>query len=224
MCLRRLFKTRGVEETFLQENVNWALLRGFGASRVAATTALMPFVGYVILYNSQFADLFGGFGGLLEKQPSAAHCPQYLSFFNKLNLVYLGLFTIGVSALIFKAAAPRELKLYQDTNQFIDYERENLTARRVRSMYRTVKYRRLRIANELKERAKWLDNDVAIAKASTEFAGNKNEDVILDLMRCYFQTQDRHYRRGAAIMCMALLAVGCIVLAVPSLLFTSQRA
>lgn len=222
MCkfFRKVFSTRGGEESFLQMNINWAMLRGFGASRLATVTAVMPFIGYVILYNSQLSDLFGGFGGLLDQQESVHQCGRFLSFDARLNLVYLGLFSVGISALLFKAVAPRELKLYPDVNQFIDQERGNLTARRVRSMYRTVSYRRKRIGSELLARAKWLGADVPIEKASVEFAGNKNEDVILDLMRSYFQAQDRHFRRLAALGCFGFFVIGTLLLAVPSVTFT----
>lgn len=217
---RKLFSTRGGEESFLQENINWALLRGFGATGFATVTAMMPFVGYIILYNSQLSELLGGFGGLLDQQESVHQCGKLLSFETRLNLVYLGLFSVGVSALLFKAAAPRELKLYRDVNEFIDKERGNLTARRVRSMYRTVDYRRKRIGTELLARANWLGADVPIEKASVEFAGNKNEDVILDLMRNYFQAQDRHFRRRAAVGCFVFFIIGTLLLAVPSAAFT----
>ncbi|WP_126137176.1 hypothetical protein [Tritonibacter mobilis] len=216
----RFFSVKGKGETFCQESINWALLRGFGATRLATVTAMMPFVGYAILYNSQLSHLLGGFGGLLDQQVSAQKCGQFLSFETRLNLVYVGLFTIGVSALVFKAAAPRELKLYRDVNEFIDQERANLTARRVRSMYRTVSGRRPRVGQEILNRASWLNSDVPISKASTEFAGNKNEDVVLDLMRSFFQTQDRHYRRMAALFCFVFFIIGTLHLAVPSATFT----
>ncbi len=195
-------------------------MRGFGASNLATATALMPFVGYLILYNSELSTMLGGLGGLLEEQPSAQLCPASLSFFAKLNLVYLGLFTLGIAALVFKIAAPRELKLYKDANDFIERERPNLTARRVRSMYRTINHRRPRIGSELRQRATWLDESVVIAKASTEFVGNKNEDVVLDLMRSFFQAQDRHYRRAEVVVCLVCFLVGSLLLAVPSSAFT----
>lgn len=218
--VKKFFSTKGNGETFLQENINWGLLRGFGATRLATVTAMMPFVGYAILYNSQFTYLLGGFGGLLDQQVSAQHCVQFFSFETRLNLVYLGLFTIGVSALIFKTSAPRELKLYRDVNEFVDQERANLTARRARSMYRTVRYRRPRVGNELLQRASWLGKDVPILKASTEFSGTKNDDLIVDLMRCFFQAQDRHCRRPAALSCFVFLIIGTLQLSVPSAAFT----
>lgn len=218
--LKKILRTRGQDETFLQENVNWMLLRGYGASKIASISVLMPFVGYIILYNSELQSLFGNFGGLLDEQPSSGSCPRYISSFQRLNLLYCGLFALGASALVFKAAAPRELKLYTDSNHFIDRERGNLSARRVRSMYRTVKFRRHRIGTELSSRAGWLTESVTIAKASVEFSNNNNEDVVLDLMRTFFQAQDRHFRRWAVFLCFFLLIVGAVLLAIPSGEFT----
>ena len=220
MCIKKYFRTKGEDETFLQENVNWGLLRGFGASGFATATAIMPFVGYLILYNEQLTPYLGGLGGLLEQQPAAEQCPQLIPFFTKLNLFYIGSFSMGLSALIFKIAAPRELKLYRDTNDFVEHERLHLTARRVRSMFRTVNYRRPRIGRELVSRASWLGEKVDINKASIEFSNNKNEDLILDLMRTFFQAQDRHYRRVSVILCLCLLAMGGALLAIPSGAFT----
>lgn len=220
MGVRQLFRAKGQDETFLQENVNWMLLRGFGASTAASISVLMPFIGYIILYNSELKSLFGDFGGLLNEQPSSGQCPRFISGFQKLNLLYCGLFALGVSALIFKIAAPRELKVYSDNNDFIDRERVNLSARRVRSMYRTVNFRRSRIGEELRSRANWLTESVPMPKASIEFANNKNDDVILDLMRTYFQAQDRHFRRWAVYFCLLFLVGGAALLAIPSGAFT----
>lgn len=217
---QKLFSTVGPDETFMQENVNWALLRGFGTSGLATVTAMLPFVGYAVLYNSQLVGLLGGFGGLLDQQASAEQCKQLLSFDTRLNLLYLGLFSVGVSALIFKSAAPRELKLYRDVNEYIEQERGNLTARRVRSMYSTVNFRRPRIGRDILARANWLGKEVDITKASAEFAGNKNEDLILDLMRSFFQAQDRHFRRLATVLCLAFFVSGTLLLALPSGAFT----
>ncbi|NVK56899.1 MAG: hypothetical protein HWE26_14945 [Alteromonadaceae bacterium] len=212
--------TKGEDETFFEENANWALLRGFGSSGFATTTAIMPFVGYLILYNDQITPYLGGLGGLLDQQPSAQQCPQYIPFFTKLNFFYLGSFTLGVSALIFKCAAPRELKRYRDANEFIENERAHLTARRVRSMYRTVNSRRPRIGSELLAKAAWLSSSTPINKASIEFSHIKNDDLVLDLMRTFFQAQDRHYRRLAVVLCLVLLSAGGVMLAIPSGAFT----
>ena len=220
MSEKGFLPTKGKDETFLQENANWALLRGFGSSGFATATAVMPFVGYLILYNDQITPYLGGLGGLLDQQPSAEQCPQYIPFFTKLNFFYVGSFAMGVSALIFKCAAPRELKLYRGANEFIESERVHLTARRVRSMYRTVNYRRPRIGSELVARASWLSSDTPINKASIEFSNSKNGDLVLDLMRNFFQAQDRHCRRSAVLLCLFLLSVGGVMLAIPSGAFT----
>ena len=216
----RPFKTKGEDESYLQENINWKLLRGFGASPVASITAAMPFVGYLIIYNSNFSMILGDLGGLIESDPSAVECPNFFSPIEKLNLLYLGLLTMGISAVIFKLFAPTELKLYRDVNQFIEAERQNLSARRLRSMYRTVNYRRPRIGEELRQRASWLHSDVQISKASAEFSNNKNEDLILDLMRSFFQAQDRHCGRTQVILCLLMFAIGSTLLFIPSASFT----
>jgi hypothetical protein len=220
MCLSDLFRPKGEDETFLQENANWSLLRGFGSSSAASVFMVMPFIGYIILYNSELKGILGDFGGLLNEQPSASQCSQHISSFQRLNLLYCGLFTLGISALIFRIMAPRELKLYTDTNDFIDRERANLSARRVRSMYRTVNARRSRIGADFRSQANWLTVDVSITKASVEFVNNKNEDVILDLMRSFFQAQDRHFRRWAVYSSLCFLLLGGLLLAIPSVAFT----
>jgi hypothetical protein len=220
MCLNNLFKKKGEDETFWQENANWLLLRGFGSSSAASASMLMPFIGYIILYNSELKIFLGDFGGLLNEQPSVSKCSQLIPSFQRLNLLYCGLFMLGVSALIFRIRAPRELKLYADTNDFIDRERGNLSARRVRSMYRTVNARRSRIGAEFRQRASWLTESVSITKASVEFANNKNQDIILDLMRSFFQAQDRHFRRWSVFWCLCFLLLGGLLLVVPSTEFT----
>lgn len=213
-------KTKGQDETLLQESINWMLLRGFGASNFATATIIMPFVGYAILYNAEAATLIGDLGGLFEQQDSAQICGSYFTFFQKLNFTYLGLFALGVSAMIFRIAAPRELKIYRDTNEFIDRERKNLTARRLRSMYRTVNHRRPRVGLEIKDKARWLDSDVPISKASVEFESNKNIDVVYDLMRNFHQAQDRHYRRSWVYACVTSFLLGSSLLIIPSGEFT----
>lgn len=219
-ALKDYFKPLGVDETFLQENVNWTFLRGFGVSGLSNVIVMTPFIGYLILYNSHLSQYLGGLGGLLEEQPAAQECKQYIAFPLKLNLFYLGTFAMGVSALIFKIAAPREIKLYKDVNEFIEKERPYMTARRVRSMYRTVNYRRPRIGLELVQKTHWFETKVPISKASIEFSQNKNEDAILDLLRSFFQAQDRHSRRLAVMLCLITLIIGGFLIVIPSVSFT----
>lgn len=204
------------EETILQKNCDWLLLRGFGASKLASVTVLMPFIGYAILYNAQVEEWLGGLGGLLDAQISGEACPAYFTFYERLNLFYCGLLSLGLSAIIFKIFAPKELKHYTGVDEFIDSVRPNLTARKIRSMYRTIKSRRPVIGASLNERAIWLENSVSISKASIEFTKNENEDLVLDLLRSFHQVQNRSNQRFAVLSCFLLFTVGTIILSLPA--------
>lgn len=208
------------EETFLQKKIDWLLLRGFGASKLATVTVLMPFIGYTILYNSQIELWFGGLGGLLDTRQSEGVCPAYFSFFQRLNFLYCGFLLLGLAAIIFKIFAPKELKYYRDVDHFIDSVRPNLSARKVRSMYRTIENRRPSIGKSLQERAGWLQTSIPITKASIEFTRNENEDLVLDLLRNFHQAQNRHYKRFAVISCSLLFVAGTTTLSLPAIAFS----
>ncbi|URK19519.1 hypothetical protein M9H61_08440 [Thalassospira sp. GO-4] len=220
MSLKSFFRKKGTDESFLQEKVNWLILRGFGSSKLASATAIMPFLGYVILYNTEISKYFGELGGLLNQQQASESCPQYISLFSKINLMYLGLFFTGLSAILFKALAPKEIQMYPSANEFIENERKNLTARRLRSMYRTINSKRPRIGGEIQSSAPWVDKSISIKRASVEFSKNDNEDTILDILRNFFQVQSRHQNRGTVLMSALFLILGAILLAIPSTAFT----
>jgi hypothetical protein len=180
----------------------------------------MPFLGYVILYNAEISKYFGDFGGLLSQQKGAESCPQYISLFSKINLLYLGLFFTGLSAILFKALAPKEIQMYPSANEYIENERKNLTARRLRSMYRTINFKRPRIGKQIASSAPWVDKTHSIKRASVEFSKNDNEDTILDILRNFFQVQSRHQSRAAVLMSALFLLLGGLLVALPSSAFT----
>ncbi|WP_162653307.1 hypothetical protein [Lentilitoribacter sp. Alg239-R112] len=210
------------QETYLQKNFDWHILRGFGASKIASVTVLMPFIGYVILYNSQFTHWLGGLGGMLDQHDLSDSCTPYFNFFERLNLLYCGLLSLGLSALTYKLFAPKEVSHYRDVDEYIDSVRPNLTARRIRVMYRTIANRRPKIGQSLLERAGWLENTIPISKASIEFNRNENDDLILDILRNFHQAQNRHYYRLAVVFCAFLFVLGTLVLSLPAITFTMR--
>ncbi|TXN27393.1 hypothetical protein [Methylobacterium sp. WL19] len=112
----------------------WETLRTLGQSRVLALTALVPFIGSIILFNSNIVhllqispDLIKDWMGLSD---NAAKQQSYSFSLNRLQILYFGLTFIGVASGLFKLLCPTDIKKYTSISYYIEGEKDLITAAR----------------------------------------------------------------------------------------------
>ncbi|TYC80062.1 hypothetical protein FMN63_02135 [Stappia sp. BW2] len=202
--------------------LNWHLLRGFGQSVPAAITMSTPFVGYMILYHPQIEEYVGGLGGLLEKQAKPGQCAPWIDFSMRLNLVYIGLLLLGVGTIVYKVFAPSVVKGARDINEYVVNVIDNVSARNLRSMYVMIRSRRPQVAASFIQMAPWLDRDKSLKTASDALKRDDGNHIKIDVLRSFYNVQDRHTARGAVYLVLVFYALGFLLLAIPGLAFTGR--
>lgn len=99
----------------------WSAINTLGKSWAVSFTALVPFLGSVLLFNQALVDalkltgLFDGEAGLLAR----------------LYYIYFGLTLIGLASFGFALLCPRDVKTYGSVSRYIEEERPLLSPARM---------------------------------------------------------------------------------------------
>lgn len=202
--------------------LNWHLLRGFGQSLPASITMTTPFVGYMILYHTQIEEYLGGLGGLLDRQVQPGTCEPWFDFSTRLNIVYVSLLLLGIGTIFYRVFAPEIVKRARDINEYVLESIDNVSARNLRSMYVTIKSRRPEVAASFDERAPWLDRQKSLKTASDALKKDGDNQIKIDVLRSFYNVQDRHSSRGIVYTVIGFYAVGFVLLSLPGFAFTAR--
>ncbi|MBB3410013.1 hypothetical protein FHT87_003945 [Rhizobium sp. BK316] len=198
------------------KNINWEVLSGFGRSSVATLTMAAPFLGYIVLYHSSLSMYLGGLGGLIDGQSQANACHPWLTVEQKINLLYLGLLSLGWGSILFRVLAPSVVKRSSGIADYVDQELPRATARNMRSMFVTIRSRRPSLEEDFIERAPWLDRTRASLKVAADSLHQVKDDQLqIDILSSYYNVLSRHTARLAVYITVALYAVGFLLVSIP---------
>lgn len=113
----------------------WSTLRTLGQSKLLLMTALIPFLGTLILFNQQFVDflllspsIVGHWIGVTGSSAEEASRNMTLG---RLQLTYFGLVFLGLGSFLFALSCPNELKRNDGISEFIEKERPLITRSRI---------------------------------------------------------------------------------------------
>lgn len=109
-------------------NLPWTTLRAIGKSKIVNLTILIPFIGWLILFNQQVIDwlhVAPSILGFHDANPD----PNVVQtvFLRKLYVTYFGLMFLGLGSTLFQIFCPNETKIYPDKNDFVANEMEHTT-------------------------------------------------------------------------------------------------
>jgi hypothetical protein len=209
-------------EAWRFRTLNWHLLRGFGQSLPAGITMSTPFIGYVILYHEKIKDLLGGLGGLLDEQALPGQCVPWFDFSMRLNLVYFSLLLLGIGTIVYRIFAPDPVKSARNVSDYVRQAADNVTARNLRSMFVTIKSRRPEVAASFDQLAPWLARTKSLKTASDALKNLDDGQLKIDVLRSYYNAQNRHSSRGAVYVTLFFYMLGFLLLAIPGVAFTSR--
>jgi hypothetical protein len=220
-------------DTFWHKTVNWEVLRSIGGSPLAAVSVLMPFIGYVILYNGQVVTFLEGVGLKLPQFSAAFEEAEIkgawafslvdLEVLTRLNYLYVGSFFVGCGTILYRLAAPKTVTQCGSINSFYDRELDRASARRLRSMVATIKARRVEVSNRLISVAPWLDRDNATLKiAYGEMREQEDTQLQADVLSSFYNVESRYFRRKHAMTVFILYIIGFLLVSIPGIAFTAQ--
>lgn len=120
----------------ISERTRWSTLKNFTRSRGAKLSALAPFVGYLVLYNSQIQEYLqlnlsvpeSGFGVVWLRE-------------NSLHFLYFGLVSYGAAAALFAASCPNKIRENENIIEYVSnmesVKTDNLVYRHLRNAIET---------------------------------------------------------------------------------------
>ena len=185
----------------------WSRLREAGNSSLVQLTVLIPFIGYLIIFNQQIAkylDLIREVSGSQPRSPELSVSPRLL-------LIYFGLCLVSFGAIIYRRYCPSEIKRYASSTAFVGGDGPNVGPAGYSAMesevFRTLPDSHAELADRLNRRSNLA--------GSKQDADAVRKEFLADIMHLYFDALDesRPWLRAA---CGGLLTAGAIVLSIPA--------
>jgi hypothetical protein len=191
----------------------WEGLRRIGQSKAMSLTILVPFLGYMILFNEQLVHFFQLSVQLVPDSVDAGYLSQATK--SRLYYFYFGLTFLGIASLLYQLFCPTLIKEHGSDRQFVRDEVQLMTLRRARSVIKFIEHRRgLHLNPAAIQEVQRRIEQVATVGGLLEEA-KAMERPATDLMLMQWQSENWH--AGAARAAVFVLYVaGFSVLSVPS--------
>lgn len=106
---------------YFSETISWSFLGHIGQSKAVKLTILMPFVGYLIFFNSHIKDFLEiSYINLNSNHNSIdQNGKMEIVTFNRLIFVYFGLLSLGIGSVLYSIFAPEEIKQNPLANNYV---------------------------------------------------------------------------------------------------------
>lgn len=194
--------------------LNWEVLRSLGASKFASLATLMPFFGYIVLFNDLWVKLYNEILRALGAQTDS----DLSSVSSGVILLYLGSVSFGIGMIIFKFACPPVVRDYGTDNRYLEAQFSHLTVRNLIAMAKAIDTLRKGDLDSFRERAVWLKQGLTAKKAQELFRKDPDGDAWkTEIVRSYYRVHNAYYRRGSAKACFWFSALGILLASIPSI-------
>jgi len=225
----------------------WELLRLVGNSYAVKLTVLVPFIGYLLLFNDTLVKFFA-LQILTEGKTESA--PEQINLLN-LRLLYFGLLFVGVGSILYLMFCPSVIKSHAGSTDFVRAELEHATYKHIRDLLdyclevypnntwfkdlkQDIRYGRKKIKSIVSDMAGWgsaptaddgVQADIVTPKylkgsppqVLLDDAKSRQRDAYIRVMRYYYNVE----RRASPLAFW--LALGCFVVGFAMLTIPSVR-
>ena len=113
-------------------NTPWSSLRALGQSKVVALTILIPFIGWLIIFNQQVLQWLNVMPVIVGSNALADKSTPSAESLSRLYWTYFGLLLLGLASFLFQILCPTEVRKYADSNDYVEKELEHTTDHRAR--------------------------------------------------------------------------------------------
>lgn len=187
----------------------------------------VPIVGYLILFNDSIAK------NLTFLELTSGHSALGLSGDARLKLLYLGLVLLGLANIIYRWRRPYVLRNAHDLDSYVEMGLRNFTVLTFMDLHERIRYSGF---DPYTRHGKYYDAewDAFLDHAIGEDTGNrvlgrnpktahwveakaKYEGLLRSILTETFFRENTRVRRGWLITSLTIVAIGYILLAVPSL-------
>lgn len=98
-------------------SISWSSLSSIGNSALARLTIIMPFVGYLLVFNSTISDFLST---VLPKEGDVEVNSIWVSLYSQnLYFLYFGLLFFGSGVALFNVAAPSQIRRFPAVESYI---------------------------------------------------------------------------------------------------------
>ncbi|KFK53452.1 hypothetical protein NOK75_00755 [Vibrio parahaemolyticus] len=181
---------------------NWPSLRLLGQSNAVKMTMLIPFLGYLILFNDKVISFIntafeavGLSGGGLSSEAN-------------LYFIYFGLTILGVATLLFQVFCPALIKEYSSVRVYVESNVEYMTSHRLRSLCTHME----RLSGKSHVVIDNAKKSLAISESSSK---NVLREPYVDVLQ-HFWNVSAWDKTPARIGIVTLYGIGFILLTIPS--------
>lgn len=188
----------------------WSQLRLIGSTYVVRATALMPVLGYFIIYNDFVADLFPVDQKIISVPERSPHTIFEFSITTRLHLAYIGLFLIGCGSLMFNTLCPSLIRRHQTSEAYISSEIETLSARDMFDIFERSKHLKQAGDREITRQINSLEQSLS---ASTVIQLSRQSKI--DAMKLDFKALDASLT-AVRLLTASAFGAGFIALFTPS--------
>lgn len=192
-------------------NPTWDFLRVIGKSKIVGLTSLIPFIGYLLLFNDTIVQYISMSPTLIG---SAADVSVSIS---RLYYIYFGLTFLGFSSIFYTFYCPKEIKEFSSEHEHSEKEINIMTSARLKSLYSKYEIAYSKNPQALADLKEHLDDyNSAYRRAGTAEGGKENQNnAILDILRFHWS-----YVNNERLVVRILISVGYffgfILLLIPS--------
>lgn len=159
---------------------DWSYLGLVGKSLPVRSTALIPVIGYLILFNEFVATQLSA--SIFVEIAGDAQ-PESLS--STLFLIYFGLFFLGIGSMLFTTRCPKTLKSNASVHSYVESEKSLLSPYRCRELLKesTERYAQKAIQASTKQPALSADHskklsEIELSEVLTEFWSLEDQSAL----------------------------------------------
>lgn len=149
----------GKMQAALAHTPDWVALRRLGQSRLLALTALVPFLGTLILFNKnivEFLTVSTEFvRSMVHIQNGDAENAAQIFTLNRLILLYFGLSLLGLGSFAFNLTCPPEIRTHETAMEYITAEQPLITSFNIGVLVERIVSDYLYFHGEVTEAAPW---------------------------------------------------------------------
>lgn len=189
------------------QNPNWALIRRIGESKILNMTMLIPFFGYMIIFNEQIVHLFEVSKDIFLHTIDATSTGNTgISNDAKMRLFYFyfGFTFLGIGSLTYQLLCPDLIKEYASNREFIREEISLMTPKRIQE---TIEHLKKNNSN---------DDELKDIIWRVERSGIESQQPVIDLMMMQWTHENKSTSIIRALTAI-MYALGFIILSIPSI-------
>jgi len=187
----------------------WSKVRSVGNSVPARASLIVPFIGYLLLFNEHARGILKLSYPFLENR-GQTNIDLAIHEVSSLYWTYFGLLSFGIASILYQIFCAAEVKDYANQNQYIDAKSKSIIDEEVLIICKLLVDRRGKITDISR---------IEAIRDVVESSGSRSEKSTKYVLYSHYKELDFSYRI-AIFFCFYLYNIGLVFLAIPTVFLT----